>query len=88
MVRPSVVGLAGFDRRHDGGRIGPTQPLQIHRASHHQIIDAALEIAGGDVGLQVSARTSGGGVILMAGQRVGRGAEGLCRPAERDRGSV
>ena len=54
---PAAGGLvAGLDGGDGCGRVGPTDALEVHGSGGEQVFDATLEVAGGDVGVQVCAR--------------------------------
>ena len=48
--------MAGLDGGDGCGRLGPTDAPEIHCSGGEQVFDAALEVAGGDMGIQVCAR--------------------------------
>ena len=49
-------GLAGLDGRDFCGGVGSAYALKVDFAGGEQFLDAALEVAGGEVGVQVRAR--------------------------------
>ena len=81
--------VACLDVRDDCGRVGPTNALEVHGAGGQQVVDAALEVPRGDMGIEVRARASGVRAdVPVARQRVGRDAKFLGGPGEREGGSV
>jgi len=48
--------VAGLDGGDGCGRVGPTDALEVHCSRGEEVFDATLEVAGGDVGVQVCAR--------------------------------
>ena len=80
--------VACLDVRHDCGRVGPTNGLKVDGAGGQQVVDAALEVTRGDMGIEVRARARGGRDIPVARQGVGRDVKLLGGPGEREGGSV
>lgn len=75
--------VAGLDGRHSCGRVGTAEALEVHSARAKEVVNAALEVSRGDVGVQVSTRARGLGQVPMARQGVGRNVKVLSRPCER-----
>src|SRR5947209_7446500 len=80
--------VAGFDRRDPGGRGGSTEALEVYSTTSEQGVDAAFEVAGGQMCVEVGAGARRLSEIPMAGQRIALDAEVLGGPGECQRGSV
>jgi len=78
----------GFDGRDLRRAFGSTQRLQVDSAGGQEIVDTALELARGEVGVKVVAGARGLGKIAVARQGVGGKFVSVCGPGEYECGAA
>jgi hypothetical protein len=77
---PLVPGLNSGD---DGVGVGSADAIEDDRSADKQLVDTALEVSRGQVGVKVGSGTGGSRVdVAVTRQRAAGDAESLCRPGE------